>query len=254
MVAGEGGRVPVGSVFATVILERLVGTFILLPLMIIILGWVEPPLLGTATKASLRVGVWLSGAGVVAWGLILWGFIKSQQRTLNFLHSALAFLPSSWTEKIIDSGESFVGGLRSLPTGINLASFISLSIAIWGCWFTVNLCLFQAFDMTLPLSAALMLMVLQFLSFALPSGPGFMGTYFIAATMSGLLIYGIPNADAFSAAIVHRVIISAIAVFVGLSSLLAESVLSGRPLKAPAKAKSMSHIVKNEIVRIKHPK
>ena len=235
LVAGKGGRVPVGSVFATLILERIIATLILLPLLFLALVWVEPPLLGTATKASLRVGLWLSGAGVMFLGLVLGGLIWAHQRTLAILYQGLAFLPSTWMEKIIGWADSFVRGLQGLPTGMNLVFFIALSVAIWGCWFAGNLCLIWAFDLALPFSAPLMLMLLQFLGFSLPGGPGVLGTYHIAATMSGLLLYGLPSAIAFSAAIVLQVVISGIAIFVGLNCLLAESMLSRRPQKFPAR-------------------
>lgn len=106
---------------------------------------------------------------------------------------------------------------------------------IWGCWFAGNLCLIWAFDLALPLSAALMLMLLQFLGFSLPGGPGVLGTYHIAATMSGLLLYRLPSAIPFSAAIVLRIVISGIAILVGLNCLLAESMLSRRSQKFPAR-------------------
>ncbi len=76
-----------------------------------------------------------------------------------------------------------------------------------------------------------MLMLLQFLSFTLPSGPGVLGAYHVAATTGGLVLYGLPSALALSAAVVFRVAITGVVVLVGLGCWLAESALSGRRLR-----------------------
>lgn len=231
VVASESGRVPASSVFATVVLERLVGTVLLMPLMVLALGLVRPPLLGPATRASLRAGVGLSGASVLVLGLILWLLVKAKGQAPERLGRLLAWLPASWVEKIAGWTETFIGGLRGLPRGRTLANFALLSVSMWGCWFTANISLFQAFGFDLPASAALMLMLLQFLSFSLPAGPGVLGSYHVAATTGGLLLYGIPSAQAFSAALVFRVALSATIALLGLSCLLAESALAGRPVR-----------------------
>jgi uncharacterized protein (TIRG00374 family) len=231
VMAGESGRVPASSVFATVVLERLVGTILLLPLMVLAVVWVEPPMLGPATKASLQAGLGFSVVAAAALGLLLWGLMKARHKTQKGLKRALFFLPAPWIGKILGWLEAFVGGLKGLPRGRALASFTTLSVTMWGCWFTGNLCLFKAFSLPLPLSAALMLMLLQFLSFSLPGGPGVLGSYHVAATTAGLLLYGISSGQAISAAVVLRVAISATVVLIGLSCLLAESALAGRRVK-----------------------
>lgn len=243
-VAGERGRVPVSSVFATIVVERLIGILLLLPLMALLaLGWVNPPQMSLATKASLQIGVGLSGAIVLLVGLVLWGLVRARERTLARLHNTFAFLPSSWVEKISGWTENFVTGLRGLPTGRNLVAFAVLSVSMWGCWFAGNLFLFRAFDLPLPLSAALMLMLLQFLSFTLPTGPGILGTYHVAATMGGLLLYGITSAQALSAAFALRIAISVTVVLLGIGCLIFEALLAGRPLKSAALVKPTSHRV-----------
>jgi uncharacterized protein (TIRG00374 family) len=243
-VAGEGGRVPVSSVFATIVVERLIGILLLLPLMALLaLGWVNPPNLNLATKASLQVGVGLSGAIVLLVGLVLWGLVRARERTLARLHKTFSFLPSGWGEKISGWAENFVTGLRGMPTGRNLVAFAVLSVSMWGCWFAGNFFIFRAFDLPLPLSAALMLMLLQYLSFTLPTGPGLLGSYHLFATMGGLLLYGITSAQALSAAVVLRITISVTAVLLGLCCLIVEALLAGRPLKSVALFKPTSHRV-----------
>ena len=234
-VAGEGGRVPVSSVFATVVVERIIGILLLLPLMALLtLGWANPPNLSLATKVSLQLGVGLSGGIVLLVSLVLWGLVRARERTLARLHKTFAFLPSRWVEKISGWAEDFVTGLRGMPTGRNLVAFAVLSVSMWGCWFAGNLCLFQAFDLPLPLSAALMLMLLQFLSFTLPTGPGILGAYHVFATMGGLLLYGLTSAQALSAAFALRIAISVTVVLLGLGSLIFDALLAGRPLKSAA--------------------
>ena len=81
-------------------------------------------------------------------------------------------------------------------------------------------------------------MLLQFLSFTLPTGPGILGTYHLFATMGALLLYGITSAQALSAAFALRIAISVTVVLLGLCSLIFDALLAGRPLKLQAPAHS----------------
>ncbi len=128
---------------------------------------------------------------------------------------------------LLGRAEAFLAGLRGVPRGRDLVPFIALTVAIWGLLLATNLCLFRAFDVTLPLSAAVILQLMLVLGVALPSAPGFVGT-FHAAAMGRLLLYGLPRALALSAALVYHATIFATLVIAGLGSLLAESVLAGR--------------------------
>ncbi len=65
---------------------------------------------------------------------------------------------------------------------------------------------------------------------SLPSAPGFVGTLH-AATMGGLLLYGLPRALALSAALVYHATVFATLVLAGLGCLLAESILAGRRIR-----------------------
>ena len=117
--------------------------------------------------------------------------------------------------------------------------FLFLTALIWGMMLATNLCLFRAFDVALPLSAALILQFLQILGVSLPSAPSFVGTLH-AATMGGLLLYGLPRAQALSAALVYHAVVSVTIVLAGLACLLAESLLAGRRIKLTALARAGS--------------
>lgn len=230
VVAGEGGRVPVSGVFATIVMERLVDAISFLLLVVIALGLVELPPGSPVIKATLRVGAGFFGTAAVVCGLVLWGLARTPERALAFLRRASTFLPTPWVDKMVGWGEAFVEGLRCVPTGRDLLPFIALTVAIWGIFLATNLCLFKAFDMALPFSAAIILQLLLVFGVSLPSAPGFVGT-FHAAAMGGLLLYGLPRAQALSAALVLHAAIFTSTVLVGLGCLLAESALSGRRLK-----------------------
>ena len=239
VVAGEGGGVPTSSVFATVVLDRLVDAFSFLPLMVLALGWVDPPLMGSAVKFSMRVGAGIFGAVAIIGGLVLLGMARSPERTSSVLRRALRFLPAQWVEKVVGWGDEFVGGLRGVPAARDMLPFLFLTALIWGMLLGINLCLFRAFDVALPLSAAIILQFLQILGVSLPSAPSSVGTLH-AATMGGLLLYGLPRAQALSAALVYHAVVSVAIVLAGLACLLAESVLSGRRVKLTALARAGS--------------
>ncbi|MDA2915397.1 flippase-like domain-containing protein [Nitrospinae bacterium AH_259_B05_G02_I21] len=75
------------------------------------------------------------------------------------------------------------------------------------------------------------------LGVALPSAPGFVGT-FHAAAMGGFLLYGLPRAQALSAAFALHATTFTTIVFVGLGCLLAESIMAGRRINLKALARA----------------
>jgi uncharacterized membrane protein YbhN (UPF0104 family) len=116
---------------------------------------------------------------------------------------------------------SFAAGLGAIKGNKDL-----LYTALWSfiLWLVSALSLhiiFFAFNIYLPFYAPFFLIVLQAFGVALPSSPGFIGTYH-AATIAGLTLLGIPKGEALGIAIVMHASFFFPVIVLGISLLWLE--------------------------------
>jgi uncharacterized membrane protein YbhN (UPF0104 family) len=89
--------------------------------------------------------------------------------------------------------------------GAHLFSIILYSLLLWGIYAAGNALLLRAFRITLPVYVPFYLLVVQAVGVAIPSSPGFVGTYH-AAVVAGLAAFGIQQEESLSYAILAHFI------------------------------------------------
>lgn len=112
----------------------------------------------------------------------------------------LSFLPDKITLRIIKILESFIAGLNVLEKPKYILLVIIHSFLVWiASGITIYLTLL-AFNINLPLYVSFFVLVVTSLGIAIPSSPGFIGTYHFFCIAS-LSIFGISKELAVSYAI-----------------------------------------------------
>ncbi len=109
-------------------------------------------------------------------------------------------LPQRWAERMVHAVRGVLSGLEALRSFSRLSYALLWTFIVW----LVNaasfwLC-FVAFDLSLPVTAGLMVMGLIAFGVALPSSPGFFGPFEAACRVS-LSLYGVPAGRAVSYAV-----------------------------------------------------
>jgi glycosyltransferase 2 family protein len=215
-----------GSVFATIVVERLIDVVSLLLLLGLALlvfpfpGWVRQ-------SGAVMLAV------VAALSVLLLVMKKNQQKSLAACGRLLGFLPGSASARVREMLGQFLCGVSPLRRRSHYAMVAALSLLIWLSYALTYQLLFLAFGFVaryrLPWSAALVAMVITTISVVVPSSPGYIGTFhFLCQLALGLFL--IPKGPALSYAFVLHALSVFPVFFLGLYFLAREK-LSLRSLR-----------------------
>lgn len=189
------------AVFASLVIDRLFDGFTVLVILMITLFTMKLPVGMEEAAVALRAG------GVAMFllycGIILFLFLLKKQtiRTLAAVKFVLKPFPKSISDKIIPLLGSFIGGIRLSPNWWHIVIITATSAAIWlFCLLPVDMIL-RSFNVQLPLTASMFILILLVFAVMVPASPGYIGTYHYAC-YKGLSVFGIPETTSVSIALV----------------------------------------------------
>jgi len=194
---GEEGKVSRATALGTVAAEKAFDVLFLL-------------LSGGLAALLVRLPPWLAGpltAGTMVGALLfVLALLGSEKRLSAWFRQWACRLP--W-----GSGERLVGVLQRVSIGLTALhkpqmalTACAWSAAIWTLAAGTNYLLFQAFELRLPATAALSLLVLLHVGVAPPSSPGRLGV-FHALTVLGLEAFGVDRSPGLAyATILHAIV------------------------------------------------
>lgn len=183
--------VPVSGAIGSLVVERFmdaVAIFILL-----LVAVLHPSFPADATLAGQPVGtallaiVGIMGVGILA----LASLIAAPMAFMRLFERILVFLPGRHHAFLRELVESFLHGLASLRDPGLLVRGLVWSLAIWA-WNGVSFWLaFLAFGIGQGYFAALFVQAIIALGVAVPSAPGYFGTFHAAAVIGLTEVYGV---------------------------------------------------------------
>jgi uncharacterized protein (TIRG00374 family) len=180
---------------------------------------------GITLVAILSIGIWAGGfaPGTAIGGMTLGDIARTAGLLFGFalavalvvvhwpaptrrLTSAVAtrLLPHRWAVRFVGFVDGLLGGLDALKSPRRSGAVILWSLAVWGVTAASFWLGFKAFGIEVPWSAALVLQGIIGFGVAVPSSPGFVGT-FEAATRIGLALYAVDSTDAVSYALGYHI-------------------------------------------------
>ncbi len=193
------------AAFASIVVERLMdGGWILIFLLVALLS--IPFSEGSEGMARfLRVTGVLSlafYATIVAFLVLL---RYRPDKTLRVVEVILYPFPKRWSQGALGTARGFIGGIFFADSVADGAKIMGLSFLMWAITLGVNYFSLRAFGLDLPWHAPLLLLMVQSVAVALPSSPGFVGTYH-AATVYGASFYDVPQGVALSLSVVSHAV------------------------------------------------
>lgn len=195
----EGLQTP--TVFASLVIDRLFDGFTVLSILLFTIFTLQLPQGLSEAETVLRSGgvvTFVLYAVVVAFLVLL---KRQTMRTLAWTRIMLNPFSQKLSDRVIPLLGSFIGGIRMSSKGGHIAALLMSSMAIWlFCVIPVDLVL-QGFDIHLPITASMFILVLLVFAVMVPASPGFIGTYHYAC-FKGLSAFGIPESKAVSIALV----------------------------------------------------
>lgn len=194
--------VSASSVFATIVVERILDVFALLALMVLALllypfpGWVK------------NAG-YLMLAGTLGLFFFLILLKKSYSRVRPILQVLMRPLSPRVQEKAWELLQTFTAGIVPLKGWLDYVIVGILSVLIWVCYGLILHLGLLSFNFVhtyhLPWLASLILLVITTIGVVVPSSPGYVGTYHYLCQIS-LALFAVPASPALSfAAAIHAV-------------------------------------------------
>ena len=194
-------RLETPAVFASLVMDRLFDGFSVLVLLLITLFTLRMPAGMDDAAHALRTGgtvMFLLYCGVI---LFLYLLKRQTARTLSGVGYVLKPFPKRISDTIIPLLGSFIGGIRLSSRGRHFTALIATSAGIWlFCVLPVDMTL-RSFNIHLPVTASMFILVLLVFAVMVPASPGFIGTYHYAC-YKGLSMFGIPETTSVSIALI----------------------------------------------------
>ncbi len=193
--------IPLGTVFGTLVIERLLDGVVLIGFLFLAMASPAFPaaaeLNGIDPRSAAGVLALLMGA-VLA---MLFFLVAAPEGSVRVISRVARPLPNSIRRPLLDSLQSFLGGLAVLRDGRLFLLSLLWAVGQWAFLALSFLLAFRAFGITsVGYPGAVFLQSLIGLAVAVPSSPGFFGPY-EAAVKLGLGLWGIPADKAVSLAI-----------------------------------------------------
>ena len=195
-------RVPFATALASIIVERIfdgVAIGLLLALGIWARDFQGAATLGATSLSALAVTMSAVFLGVLAFCLAV---VRARGRVLPLFEALLRrLLPVRWAERAGRLLHALTDGLAALHSTRDVLRVLTWSFALWLVNAASYLIAYRAFHLEgLPLTSSFLLQGVTALVVALPSAPGFFGTFELSAK-AALALYGVPGDAAFSLAV-----------------------------------------------------
>jgi len=174
---GEKEKISKSASFATIVVERVFDTFILLLMFAIVIAFSPFP------DWAKKIGYFTFAVNIAI--LLSFFFLKQKtEPTLRVLERLLGVFPKKLADFAYKTTCRFTEGLAVLSDLKSLFYIAALSGLIWVITALSNYFIFLSFDLRPPLYGCFFLLVVVAFAIMLPASPGFIGTFHFGCTVA----------------------------------------------------------------------
>lgn len=195
----------------TVLVERVLDAFSVLLIAMAVLFFTDLP------PFMIKSGLFFFLLALLMLFFIVF-LILRREKALRLINIVLNRMPGKFANKVDELIHHFIDGLKIIVNINTLLYLFFLSIFIWLVDVAAIYMLFLAFGFHLPLMASFVLMIFLIVGIAIPTAPGYIGTWHLACVLA-LNLFGLPKAEALSFAIVYHFLSMIIVVVLGFAFL-----------------------------------
>lgn len=168
-------RTSMPTVLASIVVERLLDVITAVALLGLALA-VSPDLGGEAAGILKRTGqVVLTVVAVMTFALLI--ALRFRERVLRVGEQWAAWVGHSWALRILELIKRFVEGLGELRGGFRTAAVAGLSLLVWVVAIASFHVMAHGFQLGLTPAQTTLVFVVVLFGVAIPSAPGFVGTF-----------------------------------------------------------------------------
>ncbi len=185
---GKREDIAKSTALATVVVERVVD--LMISLVLLGAAFLFTPL----PDWSRNVGIVLALVSLAALGFLI-ALNRMGARLLQAVVRLLRFLPENVLKRIEGLGEGFIRGVAPMSDIPRVFKFLAMSSLIWLLEVSITYLTARAFDLPLGFAGSLFVLLIIAIGMAIPSAPGFIGTYEFFG-VNALLLLGITGGEA----------------------------------------------------------
>ncbi|MHB1005784.1 MAG: lysylphosphatidylglycerol synthase transmembrane domain-containing protein [Chloroflexota bacterium] len=220
IIIGEIEGVKPARALGTVVVERLLDVLTVMVFLIAALPFIQIPTWMTQSAVLMATGATGGFAAVVILG-------RYRERVVPLIDRYARLLLKGRGAFVADQADHLLRGTDALANGRNAAAVVLLCLLIWVVSVVQTYTVMLAFALPVPVSAAVLLVVVNALGMVVPSSPGYVGVFHYLTVLT-LGVYGIDPSLALSYAIVlHLVTFLPLSLF-GLVFMGRESLSLGK--------------------------
>lgn len=215
------------AAFATIVIERLFDGFALL--FILALGLVYttfPDNWLYISKILQSLGVFLFFAYLLLIIIII-GFKYRTDLFINIVDRSLFFISSGLRKKLAEKIINFSRGFSPIKGVLSWSMLIFWSFLLWSLALLQIQFIESSIGIELPFIATFIILSWASLGVAIPSAPGFIGTFHLSV-QTGFMIYGVSSEEALSAAILLHAAFYFPTILLGLYAFIMTQARYGR--------------------------
>jgi uncharacterized protein (TIRG00374 family) len=201
-------KIKMSSALGTVIVERVLDSFSVLTIAVIVL------LLNDLPSWMIKSSVLLFVMTLLMFFCIL-GLIWRREKALRLINGILRKLPGKFAHKIDELIHRFIDGFQIIVNIKLLLYLFFLSALIWLVDVLAIYVLLEAFGFTLPAMASFIVMIILIVGIAVPTAPGYIGSWHYSCILA-LGLFGIAKPEALSFAVVYHFLSMIIVVILGV--------------------------------------
>lgn len=202
---GKQENVSVSASFATIIVERILDLLTVFILMFLVFYAVDLPYESAKAEKMLKYGGGMLALIFLVMLILLFYFKNNKERFKNLANKVMKPISLRAANKMSKFLDAFASGLSVLQRGHHLIPIIFHSFIIWVLSAVPIYIILISFGYVLPFSVSLFILVVLSLAVAIPSAPGFIGTFHYACAL-GLGLFNVPEEEALSVAIILHAI------------------------------------------------
>ena len=200
--------IKMSSALGTIIVERVLDSFSVLTISVIVLFLNDLP------SWMIKSSVLLFLLTLLVFCCIV-GLIWRRQAALRIINRILSRLPGKFANKIDELIHRFIDGFQIIVNIKLLLYLFLLSAAIWLLDVLAIYVLLEAFGFTLPVMASFIVMIILIVGIAVPTAPGYIGSWHFSCILA-LGFFGIAKPAALSFAVVYHFLSMIIVVILGV--------------------------------------
>jgi uncharacterized protein (TIRG00374 family) len=200
--------IKMSSAMGTILVERVLDGFSVLTIAVVVLFFIELPswlIISTFFVFSLTV-VMLCFILVLVW---------HREKALNIVNKILSKFHGKFANKIDELIHHFIDGFQVITDIKILLYLFFLSALVWLVDVLAIYMLLVAFGFNLPAIASFVVMIFLIVGIAIPTAPGYLGTWHLAC-VRGVMLFGLAEAEALSFAVVYHFLSMAIVLVLGV--------------------------------------